>query len=274
VHDHPATLDEYSWPVCVTPRCNRQLWANEAGRWACRPCEDFTAARIAELPSLFRQMNTTAALMRGASRIGSGSSGSKTPPIPVRLEVLALVGPGGVAARLQAIEDAWRQALGWPTAPPTAPRSVYPVWRDSEGARHVGEPVNGERVYPYWRTERAAAAVLRHVTFLTNNLLWACSSYESVGQDIDDLRRLHGECTAIVNDERKPGRVQIGACPGQVEGAPCAAPLTARADSHRVHCTTCDSRWETLGEWRELRAAQERVAAEEAERQQQERVAA
>jgi hypothetical protein len=169
--------------------------------------------------------------MRGARRPGGGSSGSKVPPIPPRLEVLSLVGPGGVAARLRDIEDAWRKALGWTVAP----------WR--------GSP---------------AQAVPAHTKFLADNLLWACGSYESIGQDIDDLRRLHGECTAIANDERKPGRVQIGACPVQGEDGPCAAPLTARADSHRVHCTTCDSRWETLGEWRELRAAQERVLGESA----------
>ncbi|MFD9276902.1 hypothetical protein ACFWD7_06365 [Streptomyces mirabilis] len=234
MHDDPA-LDDYDWPTCVAgpetgPR-SHQLWTDELDRLVCRPCEDRTSARIAELPSLFRQLNTTAALMRGARRPGGGSSGSKTPPIPPRLEVLSLVGPGGVAARLRDIEDSWRAALGWTIAP----------WR--------GSP---------------AQAVPEHVVFLANNLPWACDAYESVGQDIDDLRRLHAECTAIVTDERKPGRVQIGACPVRGEDGPCAAPLTARADSHRVRCSACGSRWETLGEWRELRAAQERVLAEAA----------
>jgi hypothetical protein len=239
VHDNPAELD-YEWPTCVTPRCNRQLWVAEAGRWACRPCEDRASQWIAELPGLYRQLDTTASLMRGARRPGGGSSGSKTPPIPPRLEVLALVGPGGVAARLAAIEDAWRSVLGWTVAP----------WR--------GSP---------------AQAMPHLVEFLANNLLWACSSYEEVGQDIDDLRRLHGEMKAIVDGERRPGRVQIGACPVRLEGEPCAAPLTASAASHRVRCGSCGARWETLGEWRELRAAQDAVLAEE-ERQRQEGMAA
>jgi hypothetical protein len=231
MHD-PALIDDgYEWPVCVTPRCNRQLWVAEAGRWACRPCEDATAARIAELPALFARLDSTAALMKGANRVSSGSSGTRTAPIPPRLDVLNLVGPGGVAARLSAIEDAWRQTLGWTVAP----------WRGSPGQ-----------------------AVPLQVAFLANNLLWACSSYDEVGQDIDDLRRLHGEMTALVNDERRPGRVQIGNCPVRVGDEICWQPLTARADSHRVHCGTCGGRWETLGEWRELRAAQERVLAEAA----------
>jgi hypothetical protein len=239
-HYGDAELD-YEWPTCVTPRCERQLWVSEMGRQSCRPCEDQTLARITELPALFRHLDTTASLMRGARRPGGGSFGSKTPPIPPRLEVLALVGPGGAAARLRDIEDAWRKALGWTVAP----------WR--------GSP---------------AQAVPQHVMFLANNLPWACEAYESVGQDIDDLRRLHGDCAAIVNDERRPGRVQIGACPAQLDDGPCAAPLTASAASHRVRCGNCGARWETLGEWRELRAAQEAVLAEAAERLQREAAAA
>jgi hypothetical protein len=173
--------------------------------------------------------------MRGARRTGAGTSGSKTPPIPPRLDVLNLVGPGGVAARLAAIEDSWRQTLGWTIAP----------WR--------GSP-------------REAVPV--HTRFIANNLLWACESYEEVGQDIDDLRRLHGECKALVDGERKAGRVQIGNCPVRVGDEPCGTPLTATADSHRVRCSGCGARWETLGEWRELRAAQEAVLAEMARQQE------
>ena len=229
MHDHTPITDEYVWPTCCA--CRRDLWTDELDRLSCRPCQDRTANRIAELPGLFRQLDTTAALMRGASRPGGGSSGSKTPPIPPRLEVLALVGPGGVAARLSAIEDAWRQSLGWTVAP----------WR--------GSP---------------AQAMPQLVEFLANNLLWACSSYEEVGQDIDDLRRLHAECTALVNGDRKPGRVQIGNCPVVVGDRVCWTPLTARADSHRIRCGACGAAWETLGEWRELRAAQQAVLADAA----------
>jgi hypothetical protein len=233
MHDHPPADDGYIWPVCVTPNCKRQLWADELGRWACRPCGDITLARIAELPALFRKLDTTAALTRGARQPGASSSGSRTAPVPLRLEVLALVGSGGVAARLSAIEDSWRKVLGWTVAP----------WR--------GSP---------------AQAMPQLAKFVGDNLLWACGSYEEVGQDIDDLRRLHGEMKAIVDDERRPGRVQIGNCPVQLDDGPCWTPLTASAASHRVRCGGCNTRWETIGEWRELRAAQEAVLAEAATR--------
>lgn len=229
MHDHTNLDDgsDYEWPTCLA--CGRGLWVIELDRRVCRPCGERTAIRIAELPALFRQLDTTAALMKGASRPGAGSGGTRTAPIPPRLDVLNLVGPGGVAARLSAIEDAWRATLGWTVAP----------WR--------GSP---------------SQAVPQLAKFLGDNLLWACSSYEDVGQDIDDLRRLHGECQALVKDERRPGRVQIGNCPVQVGDELCWTPLTATAASHRVRCGGCGTRWETLGEWRELRAAQEAVAQE------------
>lgn len=230
MHDHP-TLEDYDWPTCVTPNCGRELWVSEAGRQSCRPCEDQTSIRIAELPALFRQLDTTASLMRGARRIGGGSSGSKNPPIPPRLEVLSLVGPGGVAARLRDIEDSWRKALGWTVAP----------WR--------GSPTQ---------------AVPQHVTFLANNLPWACDAYESVGQDIDDLRRLHSECTAIVNDKPRYGNVKIGLCPVLIEELRCAEQLYASARSFKTACPTCRTKWEGEDEWRELRAAQEQLLAEAA----------
>lgn len=230
MYDHPTDLQDYEWPTCVTPRCNRQLWVAEASRWACRPCEDSTKIRILELPALFARLDTTAMLMKGASRT-SGPSGSRTPPIPPRLDVLNLVGPGGIAARLRDIEDAWRKVLGWTVAP----------WR--------GSP---------------AEAIPRHAGFLANNLLWACGSYEPVGQDIDDLRRLHGECAALAAGDKRPGRVQIGACPVRIDNGWCGTALTASTGSHRVHCSGCNTRWDGLGEWRELRAAQERALAEAA----------
>ena len=230
MHDHP-TLDEYCWPTCTAPGCGKELWVSETGRWVCRPCEDRTATRITELPALFRQLDTTAALMRGARRIGGGSAGSKTPPIPPRLEVLALVGPGGVAARLSAIEDSWRQALGWTVAP----------WR--------GSPTQ---------------AIPPLVTFLVNNLPWACDAYESVGQDIEEIRKLHAECTGIVNDKPKYGNVKIGLCPVVIEDRLCAEQLYASARSFKTACSTCRARWEGEEEWRQLRAAQEQVLAEAA----------
>src|SRR5207248_16417 len=116
VHDQPTEDQTYEWPTCAAgpatgPR-SHQLWENELDRLVCWPCEERTVQRIAELPALFAQLNKTAMLMKGANRVGGGTSGTRTAPIPPRIDVLNLVGPGGIAARLRDIEDAWRKAFG------------------------------------------------------------------------------------------------------------------------------------------------------------------
>lgn len=223
-------VEEYAWPSCTA--CGRDLWETEVGRQACRICETRTSERLVELNRLFREINTSAALMRGSRRGGTPTSGSRTPPIPPRLEVLSLAAAGGVATRLSDIEDSWRKVLGWTVAP----------WRGSPGE-----------------------AVPEHVRFLVNNLPWACDSYESVDQDVEEIRRLHAECKQALSHDRKPGRVNVGYCPVETDDGRCGAQLTASAATSRIRCGECGAQWDDMFGWRELRQAQEGAAAEEAE---------
>jgi hypothetical protein len=222
-----AAPEPYTWPTCTA--CHRNLWADEINRQACRPCETQTAERLDELNTLFWRINTTAALIRGANRISSNTSGTRTPPIPARLAPLGLATIGGVASRLQAIEDSWRAALGWTVAPnPGAPGRAVPF----------------------------------HIGFLRNNLLWACDAYESVSQDIDEIRHLVTECKNALDPGSQPGRVRIGPCPVRLDTGLCGAQLTATTASHKVRCPSCLTEWPDLNAWRDLRKAQE--AAEQA----------
>jgi hypothetical protein len=224
-------LTGYEWPTCSAGPGegpgSHPLWEDELHRQVCRPCEDKTRKRLGEIKQLFIELNKTSALMRGARQPGVGSSGSKTPPIPPRLEVLTLTAAGGAATRLRDIEDAWRKALG---------RRVG-TW--------AGSPTQ---------------AVPVHLDFLLINLQTACETYESVGQDVEDIRRLHTQCAAALDAGRKPGRVRIGVCPVWVGNARCGAQLTATTASHRVRCSSCLTEWPDLAAWRELRQAQEDAA--------------
>lgn len=236
MHDLAPTADltDYEWPTCSAGPTegpgSHPLWEDELGRQVCRPCEDKTRRRLGEIKQLFVELNKTSALMRGGRRPGVGSSGSKTPPIPPRLEVLSLTAAGGVATQLRDIEDAWRNALG----------------------RRIGT----------WAGSPAQAVPV-HVDFLLINLQNACETYESIGQDVEDIRLLHAQCTAALDPGQKPGRVRIGTCPVWVANARCGAQLTASTASHRVRCGTCGTEWPDLAAWRELRQAQEDAAREQ-----------
>ncbi|GAA2803298.1 IBR domain-containing protein [Streptomyces showdoensis] len=149
-------------PACV--KCHRPLWAAEieAGRWACERCEADTAQHLRALPALYRRVNSLAALTKGSPTDAAIGSPNREAPAPLKIDVLSLTTTGGVVTELQTIEDAWRQTLGWP-----AGRTRHHT--DIDGA----------------------------VTFLINNLRWACERYEEVGQDLRLIAQLHAQLTSI-----------------------------------------------------------------------------
>lgn len=231
MHDNPPpdtnadSDDGYEWPRCVA--CDRDLWQTELQRWACRPCELKTAERLRELPALFARLNTTTALVRSHGHTSSPTTGSRVPPIPANPHVLSLAAVGGVATRLRDIEDSWRRALGWTVAP----------WRGNPGE-----------------------AVPKHIEFLANNLPWAVENYEPIGQDAEEIRRLHAECGIALDPSKRGSRVRIGACPVTLDNGPCGQPLTASTASARIRCNTCGAEWPDMAAWRDLRHAQEAAA--------------
>lgn len=240
MHDAPA--DDYQWPTCTA--CGHDLWTDETTRWACRPCEQRTRQRLSELPTLWAGLNTLTAItprtLRSKSTPGDASRpGSRTAPVPARLDALQLAAAGGVATRLEAIEDSWRQAFG---------RCINPV-------------TDGLRIFPPWRAS-PHQAVPEHVNFLRINLERACEQYESVGQDIEEIRRLHSEMSSALATRRRPGRVKIGLCPVVVSDDRCGTQLTAAADKAVVRCPGCGTTWDGDAEWRALRRAQEDAAAD------------
>lgn len=228
MHDPVTVMDtDYEWPRCTA--CTRDLWETETGRHACRPCEDRAALRLRELGPLFGSLNTTGALLKGSSRPGGGG-GTKTAPLPLNATALSLVAVGGIATRLCAIEDAWRQALG----------------------RRIGSWAGAPR-----------EAVPAHLAFIRINLEWACTGYAEVAQDLEEIRRLHSEATAALAAERRPGRVKVGHCPTRFDnGDRCGQPLTATAANTRIHCGNCGARWDGMDAWRALRRAQDAMYAE------------
>lgn len=222
-------LDAYTWPTCAS--CSRDLTANEIGRYACRICQDRAAHDLNGIRALYPHLDTTSALIPSAATGERTRSGTRTTaPIPLNLAVLALTATGGAATRLQAIEDAWRAALG----------------------RRIGTWAGSPR-----------QALPAHADFLVINLEWACENYAEVGDDLTELRNLHGQCkaatlSALDAGSRGPAPVAIGRCPATPADTttPCGAPLTTTASATTVRCRTCGTAWEGVAEWITLRRAQ------------------
>ena len=189
--------------VCV--KCRRALWVTEleAGRWACARCESDTAQHLRDLPHLFRRVDQLSSLMKGSSPGGIGSP-NREAPAPLKIGVLNLTAKGGVVTQLQAIEDAWRQTLGWSMGP----------------TRHHSD-------------------IAGVTSFLTNNLRWACERYEEIGDDLKKIASLHGQLSGIDTGERPPKRFDI-----YCSTTDCAGVMRITLNSTHATCHDCGTEYE------------------------------
>lgn len=225
-----------AFPVCQC--CPRRLLGIEVkhGRTVCRLCEERLAKQLVEVLALWKQLHdvvvpgTSAATSDGGdSPRAPGPTGSRP---PADVTVLSLLG-GGVAQPLLAEEDAWRQEL--------------------RKARHYPlTPFRGNQ----------SQTVTGCVTWLRDNLLWACHAYP----DVDDLSRtlgkLLGEMRGAITGDRRPREDLAPGCPmaarGHVEDDPdaprCDGTLTYDPRKVVIRCDTC-RRTYGVADWHHLGAA-------------------
>lgn len=157
-------------------KCRHPLWDTElaAGRLVCGRCEHTAFDRLRELPRLFRNLERLDALLKGSSGGGTIGGPSREIPAPLRLTVLALTANGGVVTQLQAIEDAWRKALGW-----------------SMGATRHHADIDGV------------------TTFLINQLGWTCTNYAEISDDIRTINKLHATLKGLETGEPRARRFEV-----------------------------------------------------------------
>ncbi|MBT2467815.1 hypothetical protein J7E97_08000 [Streptomyces sp. ISL-66] len=85
--------------------CHCPLRADEADRYCCHPCQRRIDDNLAALPGLYAEL--TAGLAPGAGGNGPRVSGSRSAPVPVRLEALSLIADGGVVSTVEAWVVDW-----------------------------------------------------------------------------------------------------------------------------------------------------------------------
>jgi hypothetical protein len=232
LHDTTGPAADYEWPTCTA--CTTPLRENELGRQLCHRCEARTLDRITELGGLATRINTTTAILRGAARPGAGTSDPSVAAVPLLVGTLSLAATGGLATRLGAIEDAWRAALGRPVL----------IRQDQV------------RIFAAWRTH-PATAIPEHLTFLRWNLDWAAREYDSIADDVEEIRALHRECSSALDPGPRPRPVKIGLCPASLaDGARCRTRLTARPPASVIRCSACGMVWDGKDAWERLQHAQ------------------
>jgi hypothetical protein len=178
MHDHTPDDDGYIWPTCDP--CGRDLRQDELGRRACRLCQDRVDQALRQLPGPDGLYARLATRLTPGSGGGIGPvSGSRTAPLPLRLEPLSLMARGGVVTVLQAWQVDWHELLGW----------RHPRWQG--GLQQQLDDV---------------------VKALRGNLDWAASSHPAVGDFAQEVTALVRQCERQITGERAERRVSV-ACP-------------------------------------------------------------
>lgn len=171
-------LNEYEWPTCGP--CGRQLRNDELGRLTCRLCQDRTDSALRQLPGpagLYANLATV--LAPGGARGEGRVTGSRTAPLPLRLEPLSLSARGGVVTVLQAWLIDWHECLGW----------HHPRWRGNL-QQQLDEVVHALRV----------------------NLEWAATEHPAFDEFAHEVAGLVRQCEQQITGERRERPVMV-TCP-------------------------------------------------------------
>jgi hypothetical protein len=174
----------------------------------CPGCVARTDDELTELPSLYAALGD--AMIRGSVPVGDRvSGGSRTPPIPVRLEPLSLRAHGGITAMLHSWEDDWRDILGWSARP----------FRGTVEQSLVGS-----------------------VKFLRVNLPWCADAHPAPGEFMREVREWSASCRMQVYG---PGDTRmIGVCPTVADdGYACGTALWANPYVEKIECRGCRTCW-------------------------------
>ncbi|NUP16501.1 MAG: hypothetical protein HOZ81_10425 [Streptomyces sp.] len=169
-------MDATSTPVCTI--CHRDLRDDEAG--ACRICVDLIDQHLRALAGpegLYARLS--AQLAPGAGNGGPAVSGSRTAPVPVRLDVLNLMTAGG---------------------PVLGPLETWVRDWETYGRAELDEAGTLQR-----RVDHAVAT-------LRFNLAWAAAHHPAVDEFGREVHAMWRACDRQISGER-PARIVPVACP-------------------------------------------------------------
>ncbi|HEY9375215.1 hypothetical protein [Streptomyces sp.] len=163
-------------PPCCTI-CRSGLYADELTYQACRPCTDRVDRQLRALAGsdgLYARLADS--LHPGSGSGGPAVSGSRTAPLPIRLDPLSLAARGGVVTILQTWLIDWHEALAY----------QHPRW-NGDLQQQLDQVVHRLRVLLPWAAERHGA-------------------FDEFARELGSLVR---QCEAASGGERAPRRVPV-----------------------------------------------------------------
>jgi len=193
--------DDAPAPVCTI--CHGNLYENELGHQACRPCTDRVDLNLRALAGpdgLYARL--TRSLRPGSSSGGPVVSGSRTAPLPVRLEPLSLAARGGVVTILQTWLVDWHETLGY----------RHPRW-EGDLQQQCDQAVKRLRVLLPWAAE-------------------AHGAFDEFFREVAQLRR---QCETATGGEKPPRRIGVQCS--------CGHTLRVTLDTAGIRCPACSTQY-------------------------------
>lgn len=177
-------LDDAPVPQCTV--CRRALYADELSHQACRLCServDQALRALAGPDGLYARLSVS--LAPGSGSGGPAVSGSRSAPLPLRLDPLSLAARGGVVTILQTWLIDWHDLLGY----------RHPRW-DGNLQQQCDQVTRRLRVLLPWAAEKHGA-------------------FDEFAREVWQLQR---QCESHVTGERPPRRVRVECPCGQTLG--------------------------------------------------------
>ncbi|MEV8548354.1 hypothetical protein AB0L04_00665 [Streptomyces glaucescens] len=168
-------IDDAPAPACTI--CNSHLFDHELTHQACRPCTDRIDQQLRALAGpegLYARLAHS--LAPGSSGGGPVVSGSRTAPLPLRLDPLSLAARGGVVTILQTWLVDWHDLLGY----------RHPRW-EGDLQQQLDQVVHRLRVL----------------------LPWAAEQHGAIAEFGTELASLVRQCRAATGSEKPPRRVGV-----------------------------------------------------------------
>lgn len=157
--------------------CHCDLYETELGHQACRPCTNRTDRDLRALAGpdgLYARLADS--LHPGSGSGGPAVSGSRTAPLPVRLDPLSLAARGGVVTILQTWLIDWHDLLGY----------GHPRW-DGDLQQQLDQVIGRLRVL----------------------LPWAAESHGAFDEFSRELASLVRQCQTATGGEKPPRRIGV-----------------------------------------------------------------